>query len=151
MISNATLPIKGLKRFLAKNSDVDFSKMNLLSIEENEDVLLRIKKSRIKDESLVKSLQAFQRILRLMDANNEKNADIALALIENNIHSAFQIAAFPLAQFIAKWQSIIPESLGTVADAQSLYNRAIIRKCQISVDYMKRLQNSEPHVLAAKL
>jgi hypothetical protein len=109
------------------------------------------KKSKSKKENIIELLRAFQRLLRIMDPKNKNNNEIAIILIENNIHSALQIASFPPAQFIAKWQTIIPESLGTGADAQLLYNRAVIRKCRISVEYVKQLQNNEPHVLAAKI
>ena len=131
-----------LAKIINNNKHVDFKTIDLQ--DENILNLLNMEKSTKITGELFKLLRAYQRILRIMP--NEHN-DWIMNLLYADISSATQIASMPRTEFIR----ICNEECGLSEElAKSIYKNAQAKKSELIVQYMKILQNNEPHIREAK-
>jgi len=131
-----------LKEFLSLNSGTNFKLFNL----HDQVALANLDWSgfdEIKDQVLP-LLFGYQRILRIMPKEREHYAFIFL---KQGIHSALQIAGMTMKQYMTIAMELIPEDQKS---AEEIYNGAIDKRSTVLVQYMDILQNSEPHISAAR-
>lgn len=134
--------IKRLKDFIKQNPTANFKLYNLndqvAAAELNWSGFEEVK------EPVISILMAYQRMLRIMPENK---GGYAFTFLKNRVHSSMQIASMSMKQFMSAASDIIPDDM---AAAEEIYNRAMNRRSTILVQYMDILQNSEPHISAAR-
>lgn len=141
-MENLSTNLEAFVTFLSLNSDVDFLVLDLLNEENinslNFDNVIERK------EELVSQIKAFQRLLRIIP---NKNQEAALSLMKEDIHSALQVAAMTRKDFMNKFADILGDN-GNIADA--IYKSALEKRSVILIQYMRLLQNREPHIASAR-
>lgn len=137
------IDIKKLNVFLEKNKGVDFRKADLLhiaSIDKYQWTGLEDGKA-----SLINQLKAYQRVLRIVPEDRE---DLAKKMLQNDIQSSLQIANTPKKVFIQHNLKLFDNDS---ALAEQVYTRAIALRKAVTLQYMARVQQAEPHTRAAGL
>ena len=133
--------ISDLQKTLKQNTALDFKVINL----NGESEIKTVKSKGIKDkDALIKTLKAYQRLLRIVPDNDTATA---VNLLKHNIHSAVQIASLSKREFVALFTKKIK---GKQEQAEVIYQNALTRRSNILVRYMNVMQNNEPHIKAAK-
>lgn len=134
--------IQRLKDFTARNRGVNFKLFNFNEIAAVDNLdWTGFEDSR---EILFELVKAYQRILRIMP---ERKEDYAFIFLKNRVHSAMQVASMSMKQYMTAVTEMIPDDR---EGAEEIYNRALNRRSTILVQYMDILQNSEPHISAAR-
>ena len=140
MNNNKTVDLKRLNAFLKKNKSIDFRTENLLHAP-NLDKYKWVGPETEK-ESLLNQIKAYQRMLRVVPHDRE---DLAKMLLKNGIHSSLQIANTPKKVFI---QANLKLFNGDRTLAEHVYKRAVALRKAITLKYMARVQQTEPHARA---
>jgi len=111
------------------------------------DILTQINNSSfsINDKKSIEIVKAFQRLLRIIP---KENWDIAILLLEVNMHSAIQIANMPFDRFQEVTRAIFNENEKL---ARTIHSNALLKRSKIVLQYMDIYQNNEPHVKSARL
>ncbi len=132
-----------LQKMLSKNQDIDIRRLSF----QDQDSLTKLKwaKKQSDKRELIDLLKAYQRLLRIIPGNN---MDVAFSLLQLDIDSAVQIASMPKQEFLKKTAEVFGQQLELT---ERVYQNAILRRSQVVVQYMDVLQNSEPHVKAARV
>lgn len=131
-----------LIKFLEQNQGVDFSIFNLRD-EENVNKL-NFKNLIKKKSEIVLQIMAFQRLIRIIP---EKNQEVALALMQQGVNSALQIAAMTRKDFMGMCAGLFNDN-DKLAD--EMYKNAQEKRSTILIQYMNVLQNGEPHISSAR-
>lgn len=134
--------IQRLKGFIKQNTTANFRLYNM-----NDQVAVaKLDWTGFEEEkeSLIQLILAYQRMLRIMPENK---GDYAFSFLKNKVHSAMQIASMSMKQFMTAAGEILPDDMTA---AEEIYNMALNRRSTILVQYMDILQNSEPHISAAR-
>ncbi|NEQ35258.1 MAG: hypothetical protein F6K40_02630 [Okeania sp. SIO3I5] len=138
------IDIGKLNAFLKKNEEIDFRTADLLHTSNIEKYKWpKLKKD--EKESLVKQLKAYQRMLRVVPPGRD---DLAKALLKNGIQSSLQIASTPKKVFIQKNLELFNNERTL---AEQVYLRALALRKAVTLQYMARVQQLEPHTRAAGL
>ena len=142
MSNKKSINLKQLNAFLRKNKTVDFRKADLL----NASNIDKYKWSGLEKEkeSLIKQLKAYQRMLRLVPTDRD---DLAKKLLTTGIQSALQIASMSKKVFIENNLKLF-ENDRTLAE--QVYKRAIAVRKLVTLQYIARTQQTEPHTRAAR-
>lgn len=143
MRDEKTIDFQKLNDFLRKNKEVDFRQADLLhtsNIDKYKWVGLEDEK-----ESLVNQLKAYQRMLRVVPKDRK---ELAKTLLKNGIQSSLQIANTPKKVFIQNNLKLFDNDL---ALAEQVYRRALAVRKVITLQYVARTQQAEPHARVAGL
>jgi len=95
-------------------------------------------------DALVPLLMAYQRLARILPANEERRA---LPLLEAGLHSAIQIAGIARDEFLRRWVALFP---GEDALGAAVHQSALSRRATLLLHHIDALQNNEPHYRAAR-
>lgn len=126
-----------LNAFLKKNKDIDFRTADLLhtpNIDQYKWAGFEAEK-----ESLIDQLKAYQRMLRVVPPDRE---DLAKKLLKSGIHSSLQIASIPKKIFIQNNLKLFDNDSEL---AEHVYLRAMALRKAVTLQYVARVQQSEPH------
>lgn len=134
--------VDDLMKFLEQNREVDILGINL----QDEETINRLDFANVleKKADIVSSAKAFQRLIRIIPAENQ---NVALSLLREGIHSALQIAAMTRKDFMGKCAKLLNDD-GKLAAA--IYGSALEKRSALLVQYMNMLQNREPHISSAR-
>lgn len=135
--------LKHLATFLSNNRDTDFILLNL----QDPDVQQGFNWSRTARhrESVLSSLQAYQRLLRIMPGPNR---ELILQLLQEGFHSALQVAAVPGPVFTERFVSHFG---GDPALAARCHANAVAVKNRVLLRFMEARQRNEPHASQTNL
>lgn len=145
MKNNPIVNLKKLNTFLRKNKAVDLRQADL-NHASNIDAY-NWKSLEEDKESLLIQLKAYQRLLRVFP-HDEIEPTIAKALLKKGIHSALQIAGMSKQSFI---KETVKEFRGNSELAGRVYQKAVICRKTVALNYLNQSQQSEPHARAAGL
>ena len=143
MSNEKSIDFQKLNDFLKENKAVDFRKADLLhtpNIDKYKWVGLEDEKER-----LLNQLKAYQRMLRVVPNERE---DLAKKLLGNGIQSSLQIANTPKKGFIKNNLKIFDNDR---ALAEQVYMRALAVRKVVTLQYVARTQQAEPHARVAGL
>ncbi len=142
-MSNSSTNLKGLNTFIRKNKSIDFTKADFI----NQKSVDSYNWSGLQDdkEAIIRQLKAYQRMLRVLPKDEQS---LAKALVKSGIHSSLQIASTPKNKFI---QDNIKLFKNNRELAEQVHTRAISIRKAVSLQYMNRTQQLEPHARAAKI
>ena len=138
------IDLKKLNAFLKKNEGIDFRTADLLHAG-NRDKYKWPKLREDEKESLIKQLKAYQRMLRVVPQDRD---DLAKALLKKGIQSSLQIASTPKKVFIHNNLKLFNNDR---ALAEQVYRRALALRKAVTLQYLARVQQLEPHTRAARL
>lgn len=134
---------KHLDQFFAKNPDICLRSMNLLDEQEVSTLCFdRFKKHK---DQLMLLLKAWQRLLKILPESQDE-VTVIKNLLNNNLHSAVQIASIPKKHFLKEYGHLFND----LEEANAMYHNAQMVRSQIAVKYMRLKQNHEPHIEAAR-
>ena len=138
MSNKGKVDLKKLNAFLRKNKQIDFRTAGLLHAADID----QYKWTGFEDEkeSLIDRLKAYQRMLRIVPQDRE---DLAKKLLENGIQSSLQIASTPKKVFIQNNLKLFDNNR---ALAEQVYLHAIAMRKAVTLQYIARVQQAEPHV-----
>lgn len=129
---------KKLNTFLKNNKEVDFRKADLLHTPN----LKKYEWVKFEDEDektrVLNLLKAHQRMLRIVPKGRE---DVAMMLLENGFQSSAQIVNTPKKVFLKLFES--DRELG-----KNVLKRAITVRKVVTLQYIARIQESQPHARA---
>ena len=142
-MSNSSTNLKGLNTFIRKNKSIDFTKADFI----NQKSVDSYNWSGLQDdkEAIIRQLKAYQRMLRVLPKDEQS---LAKALVKSGIHSSLQIANTPKNKFI---QDNIKLFKNNRKLAEQVYTRATSIRKAVSLQYMNRTQQLEPHARAARI
>ncbi|NES82167.1 MAG: hypothetical protein F6K10_12630 [Moorea sp. SIO2B7] len=142
MSNQKSINLKQLNAFLRKNKAVDFRKADLLHTPKID----KYKWSGLENEKegLIKQLKAYQRMLRVVPNDRD---DLAKKLLQNGIQSSLQIASTPKKVFLENNLRLFDND-STLAE--QVYKRAIALRKVVTLQYIARAQQTEPHTRAAR-
>ncbi|MDJ0595622.1 MAG: hypothetical protein QNJ72_37505 [Pleurocapsa sp. MO_226.B13] len=129
--------------FLGKNEWVDFRQADLLhtpNVDKYNWTGLEEEKERV-----LNLLKAYQRMLRIVPKGRE---DLAIELLKNGFQSALQIVNTPKKVFIQNNLKIFDNDK---ALAEQVYMRALAVRKVVTLQYVARTQQAEPHARVAGL
>lgn len=129
-----------LSALLSANASVDWRAVDLDHTETQRALDL----SGLAPDTAVALLKAYQRILRILPASEDRRA---LPLLASGLHSAIQIASTPEHQFARHWAALFPgeETLGV-----NVYRAALQRRSELLHRHIDQIQRNEPHYQAAR-
>lgn len=133
---NISVDIDALRVFIAANPAVKWQGINLNS-PSKVDVL---NWGDLVKDSLIKEVKAYQRLFRLV---GENKSELIFSMLENNLHSAIQIAAMPKQHFFTEYSTLFFEQ--EKGFVEKIFKKAKAIRSQILLSYMQRIQTSEPH------
>lgn len=135
------IDLENLNAFLRKNNEIDFRKADFL----HSSNIDKYKWTGLEDEkdSIIKQLKAYQRMLRVVPNDRD---DLAKKLLKNGIQSSLQIASTPKKVFI---QNNLKLFNNDNALAEQVYKRAIALRKVVTLQYIARAQQAEPHTRAS--
>ncbi len=135
------IDLENLNAFLRKNNEIDFRKADFL----HSSNIDKYKWTGLEDEkeSIIKQLKAYQRMLRVVPNDRD---DLAKKLLKNGIQSSLQIASTPKKVFI---QNNLKLFNNDNALAEQVYKRAIALRKVVTLQYIARAQQAEPHIRAS--
>ena len=133
-----------LNAFLKENEEINLRTADLLHTS-NIEKYKWPNLTKDEKENLIKQLKAYQRMLRVVPKERE---DLAKALLKNGIQSSLQITSTPKKVFI---QNNLKLFNNDIALAEQVYRRAILLRKAVTLQYMARVQQLEPHTRAAGL
>ncbi len=142
-MSNSNTNLKDLNTFIRKNKSIDFTKADFI----NQKSVDSYNWSGLQDdkEAIIRQLKAYQRMLRVLPKDEQS---LAKALVKSGIHSSLQIANTPKNKFI---QDNIKLFKNNRKLAEQVYTRATSIRKAVSLQYMNRTQQLEPHARAARI
>ena len=143
MNNEKRIDLEKLNDFLKKNEAIDFRKANLLHTANIDKYQWAGREN--EKESLLNQLKAYQRMLRVVPHERE---DLAKKLLENGIQSALQIANTPKKGFIQNSLKIFDNDRVL---AEQVYKRALAVRKVVTLQYVARTQQAEPHARVAGL
>lgn len=134
--------VSRLKAFIALNKGINFRTFNFFNEDEPGRLIWSgIEKNR---EEIIGLLKGYQRLIRIIPEDKEETAFL---LLKSGLHSALQICSMSRKEFMKR----ISENIqGDIKTAEQIYTNAQEKKGVILLQYMNMLQNSEPHISAAK-
>ena len=125
-----------LETFLRQNQETNFRVVDLLH--SHIDTLnwagLEPEKA-----ALMGQLKAYQRMLRIVPQDRD---DLARILVKNGFHSSLQITSLPKQDFLETCQTLFDDA----AIAEQIYARAIALRKAVALQYVAKIQQTEPHV-----
>ena len=139
MSKTKSINLKSLEAFLKRNSNVDFRKADLL----HRNNLQKYKWGRQSQEKVLPQLKAYQRILRIVP---EDRPELAQELLKKGFNSSLQITQIPKKSFVAENLEILG---GDKQLAEEIYLRAFAVKKAVTLQYLSRVQQNEPHARTA--
>jgi hypothetical protein len=95
-------------------------------------------------EAMLRLLQAYQRLVRILPPGEERRA---LPLLGSGLHSAIQIAGLPKDAFLRRWSTLFP---GEDALGLAIHGAALSRRSELLPRYIDNVQRNEPHYRAAR-
>ncbi|NET40672.1 hypothetical protein [Okeania sp. SIO2B3] len=136
--------LETLNAFLKENEEIDLRTADLLHAS-NIEKYKWPNLTKDEKEKLIKQLKAYQRMLRVVPPGRD---DLATALLKNGIQSSLQIASTPKKVFIQKNLELFNNERTL---AEQVYLRALALRKAVTLQYMARVQQLEPHTRAAGL
>ena len=133
--------LKSLNAFIRKNKKADLETVNLL--DEKTVSAFNWKGLEEEKEKIIQQAKAYQRLLRIVPEGDPK---LIKALLEENIHSAIQIASISRQQFSKQYLALFGNDKQLL---ERTYENAVARRNQTLIRYMNQLQNNEAHISAA--
>ncbi len=143
MSDEKPIDFQKLNDFLKENEDVDFRKADLLHTSNIDKYKWPGREN--EKGSLLNQLKAYQRMLRVVPNGRE---DLAKKLLGNGFHSSLQIANTPKKRFIQNNLKICDND-GVLAE--QVYKRALAVRKVVTLQYVARTQQAEPHARIAGL
>lgn len=135
-----SLDRKAIASFLQTNFSTNLARFNFNS--KNLNVLNWEKQDQTK---LLPQLKALQRLVRLTH-----DVDTAMALYEQGLHSAIQIASIPKHKFVKQYASLFTQNGPAEAQANQVHQRAVARKTRAVLTYTAIAQHAAPHYRATR-
>ncbi|NER83967.1 MAG: hypothetical protein F6K42_31375 [Leptolyngbya sp. SIO1D8] len=143
MVDKSSLDLKKLNAFLKKNKAVDFRVADLLH-SPNLDAY-KWPGSKAERADLLNQIKAYQRMLRVVPEGRE---DLAKKLLKAGVYSSLQITNTPKKVFIQTHLKLFDNDS---ALAEQIYLRAMALRKAVALQYIARIQQTEPHIRTAGL
>ena len=129
-----------LQRLLEANPAVDWRAIAL----DDSGALDALEWRGLPREAMLRLLQAYQRLVRILPPGEERRA---LPLLGSGFHSAIQIAGLPKDAFLRRWSALFP---GEDALGLAIHGAALSRRSELLPRYIDNVQRNEPHYRAAR-
>lgn len=134
--------LEQLDKFLEQKRELPLKTMDLN--DEKSLASLGLKGGVKKSERLLNALKGYQRLVRIVP---EEGHGAILQLLGEQINSACQISSMNRDEFKSRFKAIFNENEALI---EEVYLNAQKKRGTILLQYMNILQNSEPHIKAAR-